>query len=278
MRAAVLPLVACLTASACTNDSTAPSDTSLGAAYLLSAVNGAAVPCCSHLTPDGKTEQWASSELDFTGPDAYTWTVKLRFDWQPTPKDFETLLVDSIASTGHYSHEGKSLLFSDSATSRHFSATVVADTIAIVDQGTTYRFRIEPPPSLSESIWAQASCNSVTGDNLGCAITDDSGVVSTAIGGGLQFDLNVPTNHYAWQRLYQRRRPVGVTDTIQVIATGSYLWDGTSLSMKDDSTGQMMTGRLPGGPYHLVVQSGATVVDFYRLFAPPPSDRMPTSH
>jgi hypothetical protein len=160
------------------------------------------------------------------------------------------------------------LLFFDSATARRFTATLVADTLTVVDRGTTYRFRIVPPPSLYGSLWAEASCRSVTGEDFGCPVTDDSGVVSTIIGGGLQFDFNVPDNHYAWQTLYQRRRLSGATDTVQVTTTGTYSWDGTMLSMKDEASGAVMTGHLAGGPFHLLVQSGASVIEFYRVVLP----------
>jgi hypothetical protein len=269
--------VACLLATACSGDPIAPSGPSLRASYLLSSIDGEDLPCCSHVNSDGRTEQWSYSEVHFTGPDTYTWTVELRFDWQTGPQAFKTVLADSIVSAGHYARYGTTVSFSDSSTSRAFSAQIVDDTVSVAYQGTTYRFVAEAPPSLYQSNWAEGGCNNSTGNNPGCPMTDASGTVRTTIGGFIAFDLNAD-GHYVWATLYEDRHPGGITDTAQVSATGTYLWDGTTLSMKDGSTGATMTGHLAGGPLHMLIQSGASVAEFYRFVGPPTPALIPPSH
>jgi len=284
MRKAALALCASLTAAACGGgDLSAPANasldasSSLGAVYALTAINGHALPCCSHVTSDGKTEQWASSAIHFTTADTYTWTVELRFDSELGPQYFNTEIVDSLVSAGHYAHEGNRIVFADSTTSRVFSATLVNDTIAVTYAGSTYRFRPVPPPGVSASQWAQSSCNDVAGDDPGCPVADASGVVTTTLGGMLEFDYNVAAGHYASATEYQYRHPDGTTETRQVTSsTGTYRWDGTTVTLTDSATGATMTGQFDGSPGRLRVQSGASVFGFFRLIQlPPGTDRRP---
>lgn len=278
MRKAALAIGACLIgAGGCGGgDLYAPANASLipapslSALYALTAINGHTLPCCSHATSDGTTERWGASEIHFTGPDTYTWTVELQFDWQPGPHDFRTAIVDSVVSSGHYSRRGSSLSFSDSATSRAFGATLVNDTIAVTYAGSTYRFRPVPPPGVSASQWSLVgACVDANGNLVGCPVTNDSGVVATEIGGMLQFDYNTAEGHYVWGTQYEDRHPDGTTTTRDVTSSGTYLWDGTTVTMKDSSTGATMTGHFDGSPGRLRVEAGTGAFEFHRLFELP---------
>jgi hypothetical protein len=271
---------ACLIAAACSgSDVTSPADPLLSAAlssldsvYSLTAIDGHALPCCSHATSGGSTESWASSEVHFTGPDTYVWTVELRFDSLGGPRDFYTSIVDSVVSVGHYSRNGASLSFSDAATSRGFDAKLVSDTIAITYAGTTYSFRPVAPPGVSASQWSLlGSCVDAAGNAVGCPVTDDAGVVVTPVGGGLNFDYDVADGHYIWVTEYRYRYPDGTTITRQVTSSaGTYTWDGTTVRLTDSATGDTSAGRFDGSPGRLRIEAGSGVFEFRRLIQLPP--------
>jgi hypothetical protein len=276
MRTPALAFVACFLAAACSSDATAPSTASLKSVYLLSTINGAPLPCCTQLPAGDRQERWGTSEIDFTGPDTYMWKAALLLQWK-SGRFSSTEIINRVVSAGRYSRSGSLLLFSDSATSQSFDALVRNDTITVAYRDTAFSFGPKPPPSLYESLWAELSCDDLTGGDPGCPATDNSGVVRTVLGGGgLQFDYSVADGHYAWETRYEYRHPDGSADTVLASTTGTYTWDGTTLSMVDGSTGEMLTGRL-AKPLQMFLESGSHVYEFHRFIGPPTPDRAPVT-
>jgi hypothetical protein len=98
-----------------------------------------------------------------------------------------------------------------------------------------------------------------------CSITDSSGTVVSIGGGLLQIGWNTPAGTYRWDIIRVYDYPDGTSNDVQSeFSSGTYRWDGTTLTL-EDTTGNLgrMTGSL-GAP-GIVVQAPDHRYGFLKL-------------
>jgi hypothetical protein len=98
-----------------------------------------------------------------------------------------------------------------------------------------------------------------------CAYTDSLGSVVSTVGGMLQLGWNTAAGAYTWDVTLRRDYANGTSTEDQVrFSSGTYTWDGTTLTLMDSATSVAMSGSIASdGP--LTVQTNDHLYAFSYL-------------
>lgn len=119
-------------------------------------------------------------------------------------------------------------------------------------------------PAGSQALTGQYDWSGMDGNRGPCCERDSAGIRVTLLGGGLDLGYNSGVGKYYWSWVQEYDYPDGTSKQTQfVFSTGTYTWDGKTLTLADSTGLGTMTGSAEG-PY-IVIQAQGHRHEFFRL-------------